>query len=127
MVPLIKCLIPHAQIDSTEVEDMIGYLISAYKVLPITVSVTIIQWIIGLWEHQLVSRQTINAYYDCYFYMMLKKDRLVRTKFSTFFENAWMKLTQIHSRSKMKWNSRIGTPVSKVLEKYFDRSHQKCE
>lgn len=77
-IPLIKCLIPKSQVESESMETMIDHWMAALKDLSITVATIIIQWVIGLWEYQLVDRQRINIYYDCFFYNMLKKERLAR-------------------------------------------------
>ncbi|XP_011302424.1 uncharacterized protein [Fopius arisanus] len=75
-VPLIHCLIPRNKVPEKIVEDVINFWFHKWNDLPITVASTIIQWLTGLWEYQLVDRQTINAYYDCFFHNMLKKERL---------------------------------------------------
>ncbi|CAD6227645.1 GSCOCG00001325001-RA-CDS [Cotesia congregata] len=74
-IPLIKCLIPKQKIDNKELEAMIVYWLADHKLLPITVSVHILQWFIGLWEYQLSDREIINSYYDCFFYQLLKREK----------------------------------------------------
>ncbi|XP_063973147.1 uncharacterized protein LOC135160488 [Diachasmimorpha longicaudata] len=75
-VPLIHCLIPSKKIPDTILESVINYWFHKWNDLPVTVASSILQWLTGLWEYQLVDRQTINVYYDCFFLNMLKKERL---------------------------------------------------
>ncbi|XP_015122463.1 centromere protein I [Diachasma alloeum] len=75
-VPLIHCLIPRKKIPEKIVESVINFWLHKWNDLPITVASTVLQWLTGLWEYQLVDRQTINVYYDCFFHNMLKKERL---------------------------------------------------
>ncbi|KAK0172686.1 hypothetical protein PV328_005975 [Microctonus aethiopoides] len=75
-IRLIKCLIPRKKISKNIVEAIIKFYLTNYMDLPVMISTIILQWLAGLWEYQLVHRQTINVYYDCFFYIMLKKERL---------------------------------------------------
>jgi hypothetical protein len=33
---------------------------------------------LGLWDYELIDRKVINVYYDVLFYVMLKKEKLVK-------------------------------------------------
>lgn len=76
-VPLVRCLIPKKEISAKLVEELVTFWLAKCNELAVTVSTIILQWLAGLWEYQLVDRQAINAYYDCFFFNMLKKERLV--------------------------------------------------
>ncbi|XP_011632036.1 uncharacterized protein LOC105423816, partial [Pogonomyrmex barbatus] len=73
---LIKCLIPKYKVPEKVVKSMITWCLSSLNNLPFTVSTVIIQWVIGLWNYELVDRKVINIYYDVFFYTMLKKQKL---------------------------------------------------
>ncbi|XP_012064382.1 PREDICTED: centromere protein I-like [Atta cephalotes] len=75
-VSLIKCLIPKYKLSEEIVKTMITWCLSSLNDLPFTVGVIIIQWIIGVWDCELVDRKVINIYYDIFFYIMLKKQKL---------------------------------------------------
>ncbi|KAG7209382.1 hypothetical protein KM043_015480 [Ampulex compressa] len=77
-IALTQCLIPKHRISDSTVKSMLTWCLSSLNELPITVSTIVIQWIVGLWEFQLVDRKVINMYYDVLFYAMLKKERLER-------------------------------------------------
>ncbi|XP_018316696.1 centromere protein I [Mycetomoellerius zeteki] len=77
-VSLIKCLIPRYKLSEKIVKTVITWCLSSLNNLPFTVSVIIIQWIIGIWDYELVDRKVINIYYDIFFYIMLKKQKLAR-------------------------------------------------
>ncbi|XP_018364933.1 PREDICTED: centromere protein I-like [Trachymyrmex cornetzi] len=73
---LIKCLIPRYKLSEETVKTMITWCLSSINDLPFTVGVISIQWIIGVWDCELVDRKVINIYYDVFFYIMLKKPKL---------------------------------------------------
>ncbi|KAG5325888.1 CENPI protein, partial [Pseudoatta argentina] len=75
---LIKCLIPKYKLSEEIVKTMITWCFSSLNDLPFTVGVIVIQWIIGVWDYELVDRKVINIYYDIFFYIMLKKQKLTR-------------------------------------------------
>ncbi|KAG5311255.1 CENPI protein, partial [Acromyrmex insinuator] len=77
-VSLIKCLIPKYKLSEEIVKTMITWCFSSLNDLPFTVGVIVIQWIIGVWDYELVDRKVINIYYDIFFYIMLKKQKLAR-------------------------------------------------
>ncbi|XP_032664424.1 centromere protein I-like [Odontomachus brunneus] len=77
-ISLIKCLIPRYMLPEKVARSIITWCLSSLNELPISVSVIVIQWIIGLWDYELVDRKVINIYYDIFFYAMLKKQRLER-------------------------------------------------
>ncbi|XP_076222544.1 centromere protein I isoform X2 [Nomia melanderi] len=73
---LIKCLIPRRKIPERTFKLIATWCLSSVNEIPITVSIIIMQWIIGLWDYQLIDRKVINIYYSVLFYVMLKKERL---------------------------------------------------
>ncbi|XP_012527301.1 centromere protein I [Monomorium pharaonis] len=77
-VLLIKCLIPRYKLFEEIVKRIITWCLSSLNHLPFTVCVIVIQWIIGVWDCELVDRKVINSYYDVFFYVMLKKQKLER-------------------------------------------------
>ncbi|TGZ53483.1 Uncharacterized protein DBV15_09939 [Temnothorax longispinosus] len=77
-VSLIKCLIPRHKLSEEIVKSVITWCLSSLNNLPFTVCVIVIQWIIGVWDYELVDRKVINIYYDVFFYTMLKKQKLER-------------------------------------------------
>ncbi|XP_076244985.1 centromere protein I [Calliopsis andreniformis] len=78
LVPLVKCLIPRRRVPEQTFKSLTTWCLACINKLPITVSTIIIQWIIGLWEHQLIDKKVINIYYSVLFYVMLKKENLER-------------------------------------------------
>ncbi|XP_018350049.1 PREDICTED: centromere protein I-like [Trachymyrmex septentrionalis] len=77
-VSLIKCLIPRYKLSEEIVKTILTWCFSSLNDLPFTVGVIVIQWIIGVWDYELVDRKVINIYYDIFFYIMLKKQKLAR-------------------------------------------------
>ncbi|XP_011158233.1 centromere protein I [Solenopsis invicta] len=77
-VSLIKCLIPKYKVSEKIVKSIITWYLSSLNRLPFTVCIIVIQWIIGIWNYELVDRKVINTYYDVFFYVMLKKQKLER-------------------------------------------------
>lgn len=78
LVSLIKCLIPRHKISEKSFKLITTWCLANANKLPITVFMIIIQWIIGLWEYQLIDKKIINIYYGILFYIMLKKQRMER-------------------------------------------------
>ncbi|XP_011703311.1 PREDICTED: centromere protein I-like [Wasmannia auropunctata] len=77
-VSLIKCLIPRYKLSEEIVKSVISWCLASLDKLPLTVCIIVIQWIIGVWDYELVDRKVINIYYDVFFYVMLKKQKLER-------------------------------------------------
>lgn len=75
-MPLIKCLIPKRKISKSILNDIIKFLIKTSNDVSVTISATVIQWLIGLWEYQLVNKHSINVFYDAFFFILLKRKRL---------------------------------------------------
>ncbi|XP_076390259.1 centromere protein I isoform X2 [Megachile rotundata] len=76
MITLIKCLIPKYKVPENTFKMITTWHLSSVNQLPITVSVLVIQWIIGLWDYHLIDKKIINIYYNVFFYVMLKKEKL---------------------------------------------------
>ncbi|XP_011863308.1 PREDICTED: centromere protein I-like [Vollenhovia emeryi] len=77
-VALIKCLIPRYKLSEEIAKSIITWCLSSLNNLPLTVCAIVVQWIIGVWDYELVDRKVINIYYDVFFYTMLKKQKLER-------------------------------------------------
>ncbi|KAF3427392.1 hypothetical protein E2986_08348 [Frieseomelitta varia] len=77
LVSLAKCLVPRYKISGHTVKSLISWCLASINELPITVSTIIIQWTVGILDHQLVDKKVINIYYSVFFYIMLKKEKLV--------------------------------------------------
>lgn len=73
---LIRCLIPKYKVPEETFKLITTWCLSSVNKLPISVSCTIIQWIVGIWNHQLIDRKIINIYYSVFFFVMLKKEKL---------------------------------------------------
>ncbi|XP_043510095.1 centromere protein I-like isoform X3 [Frieseomelitta varia] len=78
LVSLAKCLVPRYKISGHTVKSLISWCLASINELPITVSTIIIQWTVGILDHQLVDKKVINIYYSVFFYIMLKKEKLER-------------------------------------------------
>ncbi|XP_043800263.1 centromere protein I-like [Apis laboriosa] len=78
LVSLAKCLIPQYKISEHAVKSIISWCLSSINKLPLSVSIIIMQWIIGILDHQLIDKKVINIYYDVFFYIILKKEKLER-------------------------------------------------
>ncbi|XP_072766560.1 centromere protein I isoform X2 [Anoplolepis gracilipes] len=76
-VSLIRCLIPRHKLSDEIAKSVITWCVSSEQ-LPLTVCIIVIQWVLGLWDYELVDRKVINIYYDVFFYMMLKREKLER-------------------------------------------------
>ncbi|CAL1684747.1 unnamed protein product [Lasius platythorax] len=77
-VSLIRCLIPRHKMPTEIAKSIITWCLSSLNELPLTVSMVVIQWIIGLWDYELIDKKVINIYYDIFFYTMFKKEKLER-------------------------------------------------
>ncbi|KAL6449229.1 hypothetical protein ACFW04_000706 [Cataglyphis niger] len=77
-VSLIRCLIPRYKLPEEIAKSIITWCLSSLDKLPLTVCTIVIQWVLGLWEYELVDRKVINIYYDVFFYTMFKKEKLER-------------------------------------------------
>lgn len=78
LVSLAKCLVPRYKISEHTAKSLISWCLASINKLPITVSTIIIQWTVGILDHQLVDKKVINIYYSVFFYIMLKKEKLER-------------------------------------------------
>ncbi|KAK1138121.1 hypothetical protein K0M31_002605 [Melipona bicolor] len=78
LVSLAKCLVPRYKISEHTAKSLISWCLASINELPITVSTIIIQWTVGILDHQLVDKKVINIYYSVFFYIMLKKEKLER-------------------------------------------------
>nr|XP_034184173.1 centromere protein I-like [Osmia lignaria] len=76
MVSLTKCLVPKFKVSNKAFKKITSWFLSSVDKLPITVSISITQWIIGLWDHHLVDKKVVNIYYSVFFCVMLKKEKL---------------------------------------------------
>ncbi|XP_076282987.1 centromere protein I [Lasioglossum baleicum] len=76
LIGLIKCLVPRYKIPEQIFKLITTWCLSSVNKIPITVSIIVIQWIIGLWNYQLVDKKVLNIYYSSLFYIMLKKEKL---------------------------------------------------
>ena len=76
LVSLIKCLVPRHMVPEQSFKLITNWWLSSVYTLPITVSIIVIQWIVGLWEFQLINKKVINIYYGVLYHVMLKKERL---------------------------------------------------
>ena len=76
LVSLIKCLVPRYMVPEQSFKFITNWWLSSVYTLPITVSIIVVQWTIGLWEYQLIDEKIINIYYGVLFRVMLKKERL---------------------------------------------------
>nr|XP_033333376.1 uncharacterized protein LOC117224507 [Megalopta genalis] len=76
LIGLIKCLVPRYKIPEQTFKLITAWWLSSVNKLPITVSINIIQWIVGLWNHRLINNKVLNIYYSNLFYIMLKKGSL---------------------------------------------------
>ncbi|XP_076624927.1 centromere protein I [Colletes latitarsis] len=77
-VGLIKCLVPRYKVPENTFKLITTWCLTSVNDLPISVSIAVIQWIVGLWNYQLVDQKVINMYYTVFFYVMLKKEKLDR-------------------------------------------------
>lgn len=73
-IALIKCMIPRNKVSDADINKLVSWFLSLSA--PVTILSTLLQWFIGCWEYQLVSRNSFYIYYDCFFYTMLKEERL---------------------------------------------------
>ncbi|XP_011505283.1 PREDICTED: centromere protein I-like [Ceratosolen solmsi marchali] len=73
-IALIKCTIPQNVIDDDQAKRIITWFLSIS--IPATALSTLLQWIIGCWEYQLINRNSIYIFYDAFFYIMLKHEKL---------------------------------------------------
>ncbi|XP_076669600.1 centromere protein I [Andrena cerasifolii] len=76
LVSLIKCLVPRHTVPEQSFKLITAWWLSSVYTLPITVSIIVVQWIIGLWEYQLIDKKVLNIFYGVLFHVMLKKERL---------------------------------------------------
>ena len=76
LASLIKCLVPRHTVPERSFKLITSWWLSAVYTLPITVSIVAVQWIVGLWEYQLIDKKVINIFYGVLFHVMLKKERL---------------------------------------------------
>ncbi|XP_076647253.1 centromere protein I [Halictus rubicundus] len=76
LIDLIKCLVPRYKIPEQTFKLITTWCLSSLNKIPITVSIIVIQWIIGLWNYQLIDKKVLNIYYSNLFYIMLKKEKL---------------------------------------------------
>ncbi|KAM0733058.1 Centromere protein I [Formica fusca] len=77
-VLLIRCLIPRYKLPEEIAKSIIAWCLSSLDELPLTVCIIVIQWVLGLWDYELVDRKIINIYYDVFFHTMFKKEKLER-------------------------------------------------
>ncbi|XP_053977047.1 centromere protein I-like isoform X2 [Hylaeus volcanicus] len=78
LVKLINCLIPKYKMPEKTFYLITTWYLSSVNELPITVSIAVTQWIVGLWNHQIVDRKVVNVYYSVFYYVMIKKEKLSR-------------------------------------------------
>ncbi|XP_015601878.2 uncharacterized protein LOC107270931 isoform X1 [Cephus cinctus] len=74
---IIKCLVPKYKMPDKEVERLIIWWFSALNDIKLMVSTLILQWLVGLWEAQLINQKTISIFYEVFFYTMLKREKLI--------------------------------------------------
>ncbi|XP_070516932.1 centromere protein I isoform X2 [Cardiocondyla obscurior] len=74
----VKYLVPRYKLSEKMAKTVITWCLSSINNLPITLSIIMIQWITGVWDYELVDRKVINTYYDIFFRIMLKKQKLER-------------------------------------------------
>ncbi|GAB1860999.1 Centromere protein I-like [Camponotus japonicus] len=77
-ISLIRCLIPRYKLPEEIAKSIITWCLSSLDEIPVTVCTIVIQWVLGLWEYELVDRKIINIYYDVFVYTMLQKEKLER-------------------------------------------------
>lgn len=77
-VELAKCMIPQNKLSDNRVHDMISWFISMLSLnkLPIKVSITFVQWIIGSCENQIIKRNLLYCYYEILFHQLLKQSKV---------------------------------------------------
>ncbi|XP_058793739.1 uncharacterized protein LOC131665699 [Phymastichus coffea] len=73
-VPFIKCMIPKGKVNDNEAKKLIVWFLRTSAA--VTTLTTLLQWIIGCWEYQLVNRNSIYIFYDAFFYLMVTQDKL---------------------------------------------------
>ncbi|XP_012254093.2 centromere protein I-like isoform X1 [Athalia rosae] len=73
---LIKCLVPIGKMSEKIVEDICLWLMSAAKNLPVNSGIAAVNWIVGLIDFGLIEIKTIDTFYDAFFYMLLKNQKL---------------------------------------------------
>ncbi|KZC12731.1 Centromere protein I, partial [Dufourea novaeangliae] len=76
LVTLVKCLVPRYKIPERTFKLITAWCLSSVNTIPFIVSTSILQWIVGLWDHQLLERKTLNIFYTVFFFVMLKKTSL---------------------------------------------------
>ncbi|XP_015517168.1 centromere protein I [Neodiprion pinetum] len=76
---LIKCLIPIHRMTEKIVQDIGLWFISTSKNIPVLPGIAVLQWFTGLLNYGLVEAVTINAFYDAFFFILVKN-----TKFEPF-------------------------------------------
>ncbi|XP_015601880.2 uncharacterized protein LOC107270931 isoform X3 [Cephus cinctus] len=52
-------------------------LLKTLNDIKLMVSTLILQWLVGLWEAQLINQKTISIFYEVFFYTMLKREKLI--------------------------------------------------
>ncbi|CAK9816614.1 Centromere protein I [Anthophora quadrimaculata] len=75
-VLLIRCLVPRYKVPENTVKTIIIWYLSSVRELAITVAISIIQWILGILDHQLTHKKVINTFYTIFFHLLLTYKRL---------------------------------------------------
>ncbi|KOC59649.1 Centromere protein I [Habropoda laboriosa] len=75
-VPLIRCLVPRYRVPEITVKTIVIWCLSSIGGLAISVSNSIVQWILGILDHQLTDKKVINIFYGVFFHLLLKYEKL---------------------------------------------------
>ena len=70
---LIKSMIPKGTINFENVKSLVLWFLS--NLPSAKTSQLLLQWFIGCWEYQLISKDSIYIFYDSFFYLMLRRDK----------------------------------------------------
>ncbi|XP_066599596.1 centromere protein I-like [Prorops nasuta] len=73
---LIKNLIPEQNISQNQTKTITVWFLSKVNTLPITVSMIVMQWLICVCDFRIADVETVNIFYDVFFFTMLKRERL---------------------------------------------------
>lgn len=73
---LIKCMIPKYKISNTFLKDVVLWYLKLSENGQISLSILVLQWIIGVLEYDLADRTTVNIFYELFFIHLMKKVKL---------------------------------------------------
>jgi hypothetical protein len=73
-IALIQCMIPQNVINDDKARNLISWFFSMS--VPETTLSVLLEWLIGCWKYELINRNSMYIFYDVFFYVMLKQERL---------------------------------------------------